>query len=80
MESEIFFFFNKTETHEKTAYLASEAQFTYWGTLSFSLLLLNPYPLHLSRLLPNKYLCSVPMLTLWGIIYQHLLWCFGGEA
>lgn len=27
------------------AYLASEAQFTYWGALSFSLLLLNPYPL-----------------------------------
>lgn len=45
VESEIFFFFNETETHEKMAYLASEAQFTYWGALSFSLLLLNPYPL-----------------------------------
>lgn len=54
-----------------------------------SLLIGVPYPFlyyywiptpYLSRLLPNKYLCSVPMLTLWGIIYQHLLRCFGGEA
>lgn len=51
--------------------LASEAQFTYWGALSFYPLLLNPYP-YLRRLLPNKYLCSVPMLTLSGALYTNI--------
>lgn len=63
VESEIFFFLMKLRLMRK--WLTWQVrQFTYWGTLSFSLLLLNPYPLHLSRLLPNKYLCSVPMLIL----------------
>lgn len=52
------------------AYLASVTQFTYWGC--FILVSIITESLHLSRLLPNKYLCSAPMLTLSGALYTNI--------